>query len=359
MNDCTIIGVDTAKSSFALHGADANGQPVLRKTCTRGGFLKFLAKQAPCTVALEVCGGSHHWGREIRQLGHTVKLLTPHDVKPFVKRQKNDANDAAAIVEAASRPTIREVPVKSTATQSQSTLFRSRSLLIRQRTQLANSIRGSLTEYGVTTAKGVSNVRRLRQVVEDHDGAVPEPARFALEALFTAMDHMNEAIDQLEARIRAHVKEGEATRRLMTIPGIGPITAFALTTYAADMSHFRNGREFAAWIGITPREHSTGGRHRTGTITKMGQRDLRALLVTGAMAVFRQARLKPRAASPWLQRMMATKPPKVVAVALANKMARTAWAVSVGHDTYRPHDGRPRSTSVAGEAASGVRARAA
>ena len=162
MTNCTIIGVDTAKSSFALHGADAHGHPVLRKTCTRGGFLKFLAKQAPCIVALEVCGGSHHWGREIRQLGHPVKLLTPHDVKPFVKRQKNEAS--------ASRPTIREMPVKSTETQAQSTLFRSRSLLIRQRTQLANSIRGSLTEYGVTTAKGVSNVRRLRQVVEDHDG---------------------------------------------------------------------------------------------------------------------------------------------------------------------------------------------
>ena len=153
--------------------------------------------------------------------------------------------------------------MKSTATQAQATLFRSRSLLIRQRTQLANSIRGSLTEYGVTTAKGVSNVRRLRQVVEDHDGAVPETARYALEALFTAMDHMNEAIDQLEARIQAHVKEGEATRRFMTIPGIGPITAFAPTTYAADMSHFKNGREFAVWIGITLREHSTGGRHRT------------------------------------------------------------------------------------------------
>ena len=305
-------------------------------------------------MALEVCGGSHHWGREIRQLGHTVKLLTPHDVKPFVKRRKNEVS---AIVEAASRVTIREVPVKSTATQAQSTLFRSRSLLIRQRTQLANSIRGSLTEYGVTTAKGVSNVRRLRQVVEDHDGAVPETARFALEALFTAMDHMNEVIEQLEARIRVHMKALEATRRLMTIPGIGPITAFALTTYAADMSHFRNGREFAAWIGITPREHSTGGRHRTDAITKMGQRDLRCLLVQGAMAVYRQARLKPHAASPWLQRMMATKPPKVVAVAVANKMARTAWAVSVGHDTYRLDDARPRHTPVAVEAASGVRNR--
>ena len=345
MQDCTVIGIDTAKSSFAIHGADASGKPVLRKTCSRSKLLPFLEKLPRCTVVLETCGGSHHWGREIGRMGHEVKLIPPVYVKPFVKRQKNDANDAAAIVEAATRPTMRSVPVKTVEAQSRAMVFRARQLLVRQRTQLANSIRGMLVEFGVVVPKGLSNVIRLREIVEDRSREIPELARTALETLFETMTTLTSRIQTLSQEMSVWVKGSAAARRLQTIPGIGPVTSYAILTFAGEMKQFRNGREFAAWIGCTPKEHSTGGRQRIGSITKMGQRDIRTLLVNGAMSVLQQVhrrssdRRPPNLVSPWLQRMLRSKPTKVVAVAMANRMARIAWAVLTSEADYESAKG--------------------
>lgn len=335
MNNVSIIGIDISKSSFQLHGATTGGEPVFCKKLSRGKVLKFLASQPACLVVMEACGGAHYWGREIQRFGHEVRLIAPIYVKPFVKRQKNDALDAAAIVEAAQRPTMRFVAVKSEHAQARTMLFRSRELLVQQRTQTVNALRGHLAEFGVVAARGVTNVERLWGAFAEIAETLPDPVVPTAGLLFDRIEELNVRIADLEKQMRVMVREHEELRRLTTIPGVGEIGAMAVHAFAPPMETFRRGRDFAAWIGLTPRQMSTGGRERLGRITKMGQRDLRRLLVLGATAVIRHARRREQIADPWLRRMLAEKPAKLVAVALANKMARTIWALTITGESYR------------------------
>ena len=337
MNHSKVIGIDTAKHSFALHGADANGDAVYRKTLKRAKLLPFLSTQAPCTVALECSGGSHYWGRAIRALGHDVKLIPANYVKPFVKRQKNDANDAAAIVEAASRASMRFVGVKSQETQARATLYRTRALFVQQRTQTANAIRGHLQEFGIVCGRGFTALGKLRAALADGTFETPEELPTSvLAVLFEQLDRLTDLITECEAKMHAITATDSDAKRYQTVPGVGPITAFALLAFVGDLSQFKNGREFAAWIGLTPMEHSTGGRQCLGSITKMGQRDLRYLLVQGGMSLVQQRRRKFSAQSPAIQEALTTKPKKVLAVAWANKNARVLWALSHRQGTYDP-----------------------
>ena len=356
MDQVTIVGIDISKRSFQLHGATAEGKPVFRKTLSRGKFLAFLSEVPPCQIVMEACGGAHHWGRQIIALGHACKLIPPIYVKPFLKRQKNDSNDAAAIVEAAQRPTMRFVAVKSEEAQADAMLFRTRALLVRQRTQTINSLRGQLAEFGVIAAQGVGSIALLRFEWGAAKATLPEQVVSMTELLFEQVVSMTEllfeqiaALSQkiagLEKEIRFRTRAREEMKRLMTIPGIGPICAMAVNAFAPPMESFGCGRDFAAWIGLTPRQHSTAGKQRLGRITKMGQRDLRQLLVLGATSVLRHMRKREELDDPWLRRMIAEKPPKLVAVALANKMARIIWALSVKKECYRA----PVATAAAGE----------
>ena len=344
MEQVSIIGIDTSKRSFQLHGSTAEGCPVFRKTLSRGKLLSFLTRQPPCEIVMEACGGSHYWGREIITLGHVCKLIPPIYVIPFLKRQKNDANDSEAIVEAAQRPTMRFVAVKTEEAQAGSMLFRTRDLLVRQRTQTINSVRGQLAEFGVIAAQGVASVAQLRQGVAEAQEVLPDQVVSMANLLFEQIATFNEKIAGLDRDIRARAREQEEIKRLMTIPGVGPICAMAVNAFAPPMESFRRGRDFAAWIGLTPRQNSTAGKQRLGRITKMGQRDLRRLLILGATAVVWQMRRRKEVSDPWLRRMIAEKPPKLVAVALANKMARTIWALSIKKETYRA----PVAVGVAG-----------
>ena len=345
MEQATIIGIDISKRSFQLHGATEAGDPVFRKKLSRSKLLAFLSEVPPCLVVMEACGGAHHWGREIIGLGHECKLIPPVYVKPFVKRQKNDSNDAAAIVEAAQRPTMRFVAVKSEAAQSDAMLFRTRALLVRQRTQTINSLRGHLAEFGLVAPLGAGNVVKLHGELETARASLPEQVVVLSELLLAQVASLSERIARLDAEIRTRAREREEVRRLMTVPGIGPVCAMAVHAFAPPMESFACGRDFAAWVGLTPRQHSTAGRQRLGRITKMGQRDLRRLLVLGATSVLRYARRRAELDDPWLRRMLAEKPPKLVAVALANKMARIIWALSVKEEIYRA----PAAVGVASE----------
>ena len=335
MDNVSIIGIDISKRSFQLHGATDSGIPVLRRKLSRSRMVEFFASQAPCRVVMEACGGAHYWGREIEQLGHEVKLIAPAYVKPFVKRQKNDANDAAAIVEAAQRPTMRFVAVKTEEAQARSMLFRTRELLVHQRTQTINALRGHLAEFGLVAARGVAHVGQLRQAVTQYEGVLPALVVPTAELLFDRVAELNAQLAALDRQIRSMVREHEELRRLMTIPGVGPMCAMAVHAFAPAMETFGRGRDFAAWVGLTPRETSTAGRQRLGRITRMGQRDVRQLLILGATAVVRHARRRKEIEDPWLHRMLLEKPPKLVAVALANKMARVIWALSVKGENYR------------------------
>ena len=335
MDNVSIIGIDISKRSFQVHGATADGAPVLRRKLTRAKVLEFLASQPRCVVVMETCGGAHHWGREIRQLGHEVRLIAPMYVKAFAKRQKSDARDAAAIVEAAQRPTMRFVAVKTKEAQARSMVFRTRGLLVRQRTQTVNAVRGHLAEFGLVAPCGVANVERLWEAFAESAESLPEMVVSMAGMLFDRIDELNAQLDEVDKEMRSVVNEDEELQRLMTIPGGGPVGAMAVHAFAPPMHSFARGRDFAAWIGLTPREISTGGRQRLGRITKMGQRDLRQLLVLGATAVIRHARRGKEITDPWLRRMLAEKPPKLVAVALANKMARIIWALMVKGESYR------------------------
>ena len=284
MEHATIIGIDLAKRSFQLHGACADGSVAFRKKLNRDKVLDFMASQPRCVVAMEACASSHHWGREFGKLGHEVKLVPPIYVKPFVKRQKNDAADAEAICEAASRPTMRFVAVKTREQQSQGMLFRTRDLLVRQRTQTINALRGHFAEFGVVAPQGPAHVERLAEAIEDADSPLPGPVRELGALLFVQIGDLDEKIAELERDLRERAREDERTVRLMSVPGIGPLCAMAIQAFAPPLESFRCGRDFAAWLGLVPRQNSTGGKPKLGRISKMGQRDLRRLLVAGAHA---------------------------------------------------------------------------
>jgi transposase len=284
---------------------------------------------------MEACATSHYWGREIGKLGHEARLIPPVYVKPFVKHQKNDANDAEAIAEAASRPTMRYVSVKSAEQQSQGMVFRTRDLFVRQRSQLVNALRGHLAEYGVVVAQGMVQFRRM--ITSFDEVALDLPAQIVslCQAYIDQISLFDERIVALDHEIKGRAKTDEATSRLMTIPGVGPMCATTIQAFAPPMEEFSNGREFAAWCGLVPRQKSTGGRQILGRTSKMGQRDIRRLLITGAMAVIRWAIRKGPPPGSWLAKMLARKPRMLVATALANKLARTVWALTTTKENYR------------------------
>jgi transposase len=334
MQNTTIIGIDLAKNSFHLHGAATDGTVVFRKNLSRTKVLSFLASQPPATVAMEACASAHNWGREIAALGHEVRLIAPIYVKPFVKRQKNDTADAEAIAQAASRPTMRFVAVKSAEQQGQGMLFRTRDLLVRQ-TQTINALRGHLAEFGIVAAQGPARVKALAKAAEDETTPLPKTARDLARLLIVQVEELSEKIGALEAEIRRQAPKNEMIARLMTIPGVGAICATAVHAFAPSMSNFGSGRDLAAWVGLTPRQHSTGGKTRLGSTSKMGQRDIRRLLIIGASAVVTWAARKGPRPGSWLARMMARKPHMLVVVALANKMARMIWALTTHETLYK------------------------
>jgi transposase len=335
MVEVSIIGLDLAKNVFQAHGAAADGSVVFRRKLTRLQMLKFFAEQPPCTVAMEACASAHHWARAIAELGHAVKLIPPAYVKPFVKRQKNDTADAEAIAEAAARPTMRFVAPKSEAQQAAAMAFRTRELLVRQRTQTINALRGHLAEYGVVAPTGVAHLGRLAATVDNEQSGLPDGVIAMARILLAQIEGLSVQIDALEKEVRQRAAQDETVRRLMTIPGVGAIVATALTTFAPPAETFAKGRDFAAWAGLTPRQHCSGGKERLGKTSKMGQRDIRRLLIIGAVATVRWAARKGAPEGSWLARMLARKPRMLVAVALANRMARVAWALMRKGEDYR------------------------
>ena len=334
MGNVTTIGLDLAKSVFQVHGVDGSGAAVLRQRLTRARLLKFFAKLPPCLVGMEACASSHHWARELIALGHEVKLMPAQYVKPYVKRGKNDAADAEAICEAVTRPTMRFVGIKTPDQQSAMMLHRVRLILNRQRTQLSNALRAHLAEFGIVAPIGRNGLDTLLQVLAEEDERVPADARICLEMLAAQLRVVKEQILENDRRIMARARETELGRRLMEIPSVGPLVASAFVATVPDPAIFRSGRNLAAWIGLVPRQNSSGGKERLGGISKAGNRYLRQMLIVGAMAVLRYAE-RNGAKRPWLVQMLARRKPKVAAVALANKTARTIWAMMMSGERYR------------------------
>ena len=336
MAEISMIGIDLSKRSFQLHGMRADGSVGFRRTLGRGKLLDFLAVQPHCVVAMEACGGAHHWGRELLDLGHEVRLVPPVYVKPFVKRQKNDAADAAAICEAASRPTMSLVAVKTVEQQSRGMLFRVRDLLVRQRTQAINALRGHLAEFGLVAPKGPSNVGKLAAALAAAQAGLPDRVGELGGLLLEQIAGLDAKIAELDKDLLAEARQDAEARRLMTIPGVGPVTAMAIQAFAPPLDVFRHGRDFSAWLGLVPRQHSTAGKARLGKISKMGQRDLRRLLMLGAMSVVKSAGRGGAPSDPWLAGMLATKKSKkLIAIALANRTARIVWAMTTRQESYR------------------------
>jgi len=327
------IAIDTSKHVFTLHGVDAEDQPVLRREIRRAQLEPFFAKLAPTEVALEACAGSHHWGRVLGAMGHRVKLIPPQYVKPFVKRSKNDRNDAEAISEAASRPSMRTVPVKSADEQAATIIVKHRELMVNQRTQAINALRGHAAEFGIVAAKGCANVTALLAVLSAEE-MIPAIAKAMFEQMGRHVTDLEAKIDELERQLLEQHKANAVSARLAAIPGVGPITAITMAL-TVNPTNFETGRHFAAWLGLTPREHSTGGKHRLGRISKAGSERLRQLLVVGAMAVIRYAKPGSKSATAWLLQLLERRPRKVAAIAMANKMARIIWAMMARGEAYR------------------------
>ena len=335
--EITTLGIDLAKSVFQLHGVDDRGTVVLQKKLRRRAILDFLSKIEPCLIGMEACPTSHFWAREIAALGHEVRLIPPAYVKPYVKRQKNDAADAEAICEAVTRPNMRFVPVKTEDQQAVLVLHRSRDLLIRQRTMILNAIRAHLAEFGVTTTTGPRKVVDLVRRLSDPDDGLDLPAlaRSALLSLAAQLETLADEIGKIERQLMAWHRRSAASQRLATIPGVGVITATAIAASVPDPSVFKSGRQFAAWLGLVPRQNSSGGKDRLGHVSKMGNGYLRRLLVVGATSVTRRAETTETRTGAWVRTLLERKPTRLVTVAIANKTARIAWALLVNRETYR------------------------
>src|SRR5271167_3215377 len=335
MNNISRLAIDTSKSVFTLHGVDAAGSVVLRRNLRRRELLPFFEQLAPVEVALEACGGSHHWARALAAHGHRVRLLPPQYVKPFVKRSKNDRNDAAAIAIAAAQPTIASVPVKSAEQQAAAMLLSVRELLVRQRTRLVNAMRGHAAEMGVVAPLGAKGLAELTaEIAAAEDAAVPAAAKEAIALLGREADHITIRLRAIDDQLMQQHRANPVSRRLAQIPGVGPITALNLAL-RVEAKQFKSARHFAAWLGLVPRQCSTAGKPRLGGISRAGDERLRQLLVLGATAVIQHAKPGRPATSPWLLSLLSRKPRKLAAVALANKTARVVWAMMMSGEAYR------------------------
>ena len=331
----TTIGLDIAKNVFQVHGIDAAEKVVVRKQLRRGQVIAFFAALPPCLIGMEACATAHYWARELTKLGHEVRLMPAKDVKAYVKRNKNDAADAEAICEAVGRPRMRFVRAKSAEQQGRLMQHRARDLLLRQQTQVINALRAHLAELGMVAAQGREGLKQLLTIIADEKEArLPIDARASLIVLAAQLQALHTMIGSIEKRLTVQHRANEASKRLESIPGIGLIGASAITATMTDPKSFRSGRDFAAWIGLVPRQDSTGGKQKLGPISKKGDRYLRRILVVGAHSVLRRAKQSPEK-YPWLTQLLARRPFKVVAIALANKMARVAWALLARGGTYR------------------------
>ena len=331
----TTIGIDLAKNVFQVHGADGRGKAVLKKGLKRAQMLPFFANLTPCLIGMEACGSAHYWARKLEGLGHTVKLMAPQFVKPYVKTNKNDAADAEAICEAVTRPTMRFVPIKNGEQQAVLALHRARQGFVKARTAQANQIRGLLAEYGITIPKGISHIAtHLPDILEDGENGLPGVFRQLIDRLGAHLKELERQVGELEAQIQVWHRANDASRKLAEIPGIGPITASALVASIGDAKSFENGRQLAAWLGIVPRQNSSGGKQTLLGISKRGDTYLRTLLIHGARAVVRVAERKANHAGSWLAGVMGRRNKNVAAVALANKNARVVWALLVHERTY-------------------------
>lgn len=330
-----VIGIDIAKHVFQVHGVTAAGEVAIQKRLRRTELLRFFGQLKPCLVGMEACGTSHHWARELTALGHRVKLMPPTYVKPYVRRNKNDAADAEAICEAVTRPTMRFVPIKSTEQQGILVIHRVRSVLIRQRTMMANALRGHMAEFGIIVRQGLKAVRDLGRMIEDPRYSLPATVRAALRVLVAQLAGVEEKISEIEAQLMAWHRADETSRRLASIPGVGPITASAIAATVSDPSQFKSGREFAAWLGLVPRQKASGTKNVLSGISKRGDKYIRRLLVSGAVAILRYSRTKPTPERAWVNALLQRRPAKVAAVALANKTARIAWALMARKEPYQ------------------------
>ena len=333
----TTIGLDLAKNAFQLHGIDERGRVVLKRQLKRAQVLPFFANLEPCRIGMEACGGAHHWARQFEQLGHTVRLMAPQFVKPYVKTNKNDAADAEAICEAVARPSMRFVPIKTREQQAVLALHRARQGFVKARTAQANQIRGLLAEHGIVMPQGIDHIaKRLPEILEDGENGLPGVFRALLQRLGEHLKTLDRQVDELDAQIQRWHREQAASRKLAAIPGIGPLTASALVATIGDARQFESGRQLAAWLGLVPKQHSSGGKPTLLGISKRGDVYLRTLLIHGARAVIRVAKRRSDHAGSWLARLLHRRNPNVVAVALANKNARTVWALLARDRQFRP-----------------------
>lgn len=332
----TSIGIDLAKNVFQVHGADERGKPLLKKQLKRAQVLPFFANLTPCKIGMEACGSAHYWARKLQALGHTVQLVAPQYVKPFVKRNKNDAADAEAICEAVTRPNMPAVPIKNGNQQAILSVHRARQGFVKARTAQSNQIRGLLAEFGIVIPQGISHIpKRVSEIIEDGENDLPGSFRLLIQRLVDHLKVLDQQVGELELEIQTWHREHEASKKLAKIPGVGPMTASALVASVGDAKSFKNGRQLAAWLGIVPRQHSTGGKPTLLGISKRGDTYLRTLLIHGARAVIRMAENKPNV-DPWLKRLMTRRNKNVAAVALANKNARTIWALLAHDREYSP-----------------------